>query len=148
VTRRAALALVLLAMTCLAGCGSSSMSAVQLRTAATRLCTAAGRRLNQIRTPALPAQGAAFLSRGIATLRPELARLAGLRAPGELAGDFNRARAATEQMLHLLQSTLKGLKAGNDPVVAIKTLQQELIPLEQRGTAAWRAAQIPACAVT
>jgi hypothetical protein len=144
VTRRAALAL--LVAVALAGCGASSLSAVQLRTAATRVCTVAGRRLNRIHTPALPAQGAAFLSRGIAALRPELAALGRLRPSGGMAGALDRGRAATAKMLKVLQSTLKGLKAGNDPVVAIKTLQQDLIGLEQQATAAWRAAEIPACA--
>jgi hypothetical protein len=108
VTRRAALAL--LVAVALAGCGAGSLSAVQLRTAATRVCSAAGRRLNRIRTPARPAQGAAFLSRGIAALRPELAALGRLRPSGGMAGALDRGRAATAKMLNVLESTLKGLK--------------------------------------
>jgi hypothetical protein len=144
VTRRVTPAL--LVAVALAGCGTSSLSAVQLRTAATRVCTVAGRRLSRIRPPGLPAQGSTFLRRGIAALKPELAALGRLSPPGDLAAHFNGARAATAKMLKLLQSTLQGLKAGNDPVVAIKTLQQELIGPEAQAAAAWHAAEIPACA--
>jgi hypothetical protein len=36
---------------------------------------------------------------------------------------YARALAATKQELRALESAVKGLKAGNDPVVAIKTLR-------------------------
>ena len=65
-----------------------------------------------------------------------------------LGEQFSRARTATEQELKALQSSLKGLKAGNDPVVAIKTLQAQLVPLEKRASAAWLALKIPACVDT
>ena len=57
---------------------------------------------------------------------------------------FRTARTATEQELKALQSSLKGLKAGNDPIVAIKTLQTQLAPLEKQASAAWRALGVPA----
>ncbi len=131
-----------------AGCGSSSLSVQQLRTGATRACTVARQRLSQIPTPALPRGGSAFLKRGIATLRPELAELERLHPGGELAAQYDRARTATERELAALRSSLKGLRAGNDPVVAIKTLQQQLVPLELRAASAWRALGIDACTQT
>jgi hypothetical protein len=48
----------------------------------------------------------------------------------------------------VLQSSLKGLKAGNDPIVAVKTLQTQLAPLEKQAGAAWRALGVPECADT
>jgi hypothetical protein len=52
---------------------------------------------------------------------------------------------ATSAELTALRSTLKGLKAGNDPVVAIKTLQQQLAPAEMKASIAWSALELPAC---
>ena len=140
-----ALALALVA----AGCGgSSSLSAHQLRAGATRACTLASQRLDSIPTPRLPSDGAAFLRRGIAAVRPELTALAALHPDGKLGEQFSRARTATDRELAALQSSLKGLKAGNDPLVAVKTLQAQLVGLERRATAAWLALDIPACVDT
>jgi len=129
-----------------AGCGTTSLSAQQLHSGAKRACLAATRTLNRIPTPQLPSGGATFLRRGIGALKPELAALDRLHPGGGLAGNYVRARNATRQELAALQSTLKGLKAGNDPVVAIKRLQQQLLPLEQRAAASWAAVGVPVCA--
>ena len=146
--RRALAPALALALT-VAGCGgSSSMSARQLRAGATRACTAATQRLKAVPTPKLPSDAPAFLRGGIAAVQPELAELATLHPDGELGKQFDRARRATEHELAALQSSLKGLKAGNDPTVAIKTLQAQLLPLEQQATAAWLALKIPACVDT
>jgi hypothetical protein len=132
-----------------AGCGGSSgMSARQLRAGATRACTAATQRLSAVPTPKLPSDGAAFLRGGIAALKPELAALATLHPDGELGKQFDRAQDATRHELAALRSSLKGLKAGNDPTVAIKTLQAQLLPLERQATSAWLALKIPACVDT
>ena len=148
-TPRRACASALAVALAAAGCGgSSSLSARQLRTRATRACTVATQQLNQIPTPRIPSEGATFLRRGIAALRPELSSLAALHPDGELGQHFRRARTATEQELKALQSSLKGLRTGNDPVVAIKTLQTQLVPLEKRASAAWLALKVPACVDT
>jgi hypothetical protein len=132
-----------------AGCGgSSSMSTRQLRARAARVCTVATQRLNGIPTPEVPSEGAAFLRRGIAALRPELAVLSAMHPGGELGGHFRAALTATEQELQMLRSSLKGLKAGNDPIVVVKTLQAQLAPLEKQAGAAWRALGVPDCADT
>jgi hypothetical protein len=135
-----------LALLVAAGCGSDSLSAQQLHSAAQEACLVATRGLDRIPTPRLPAGGAAFLRRGITVLKPELAALQLLHPGGGLAESYARARNLTHRELGALESTLNGLKAGNDPVVAIKTLQQELLPLERRAAAAWAAAGVPACA--
>jgi hypothetical protein len=131
----------------LAGCGGSpTLSSVQLHTRATRTCNLARRRTNRIATPTLPTEGARFLSRGIAALAPELTVLTLLRPPSGMASDYKRALAASHGELQVLRSALKGLEAGNDPVVAIKTLQQQLTPLESRANSAWVSLGLPACA--
>jgi len=132
-----------------AGCGgSANTSAHRLRDDAGRVCAVATQRLNAIHTPQVPSQGMAFLRSGIAALRPEVAALAPMHPEGAAGVHFRAARTATEQELKTLQSSLKGLQAGNDPIVAFKTLQAQLAPLETRATSAWRAMNVPACAKT
>ena len=147
--RRACAPALVLALAA-AGCGgsSSSLSAHALRTAAARVCSVATQRLNRIPTPHVPSQGASFLRRGIDALRPELVALSAMHPDGELGIHFRKARSATGQELTVLQSSLKGLKSGNDPIVAMKTLQTELAPLETQAGTAWRALGVPACADT
>jgi len=126
----------------LVGCGSSSPSASQLQARATPICKLAARRMSAIPAPTLPSGGARFLSQGIAALGPELAQLRRLGS----AGDYGDALGATAAELHALRSTLRGLRAGNDPVVAIKTLAQELSPIEVRADGDWHSLGVPACA--
>ncbi len=143
---RAALALLL--AVALVGCGSSSLSSKQLRSDATRTCTRAGRRLERIPTPKDPSQGASFLRRGIAAIEPELTAMARMRPPNEAARQYGRAQTAARKELAALRSALNGLEAGNDPAVAMKTLQEKLAPVERRASEAWRALGVPACALT
>jgi hypothetical protein len=128
-----------------AGCGSHTLSDSQLRTRATRICRLATKRTDRITTPTSPGQEAEFLKRGIAALTPELTALKRLSAPGDMSGDYRAAVEATSTELAALRSTRKGLRAGNDPVVAIKTLQQELAPAEAKASSAWTTLELPAC---
>jgi hypothetical protein len=139
------LAAASLSATVLAGCGSTSLSTTQLRTRAARICTLTTQRTNRIATPTMPTQEDAFVRRGIAAITPEVSALHRLRAPGDMADDYRDAVEATGAELTALRSTLKGLKAGNDPVVAIKTLQQQLAPAEFKAAIAWSALEVPAC---
>jgi hypothetical protein len=139
------LAAVLLAAALLGGCGSTALTDTQLRSRAGRVCALATRRTNRIATPTMPTQEASFISRGIVALAPEVVALRRLRAPGGMADDYRDAVEATGAELTALRSTLKGLKAGNDPVVAIKTLQQQLAPAEMKASIAWSALELPAC---
>lgn len=128
-----------------AGCGSSSLSDTQLRSSASRICTTADQRAGQIPTPSRPAAAAAYLNRGVAVLAPELTKLHGLHPSSDLAGDYRTAVDAAAAELAALRSAVKGLKAGDDPVVAIKTLQHQLAPLEARADNAWRSVDVDAC---
>lgn len=149
IRRRAPALLTALAVTVVvAGCGSTSLSAQQLDAAAQRACLKATRTLDAIPTPQLPTGGAEFLRRGITAFTPEVAALRRLHPSGALGTSYTRAVDATGKELAALESSLKGLKAGNDPVVAIKTLQQQLIGLEQQASAAWAAVGVPSCTAT
>lgn len=128
------------------GCGSESPSAAQVRTAAQRACTDAAHRLSRIPAPRKPSDAEAFLRRGVSVLQPEMTALDRVSPAPEQAARYTRARSATRGEVDALRSTIKGLQAGNDPAVAIKTLQQDLVPLQRQANAAWHALGIPACA--
>jgi hypothetical protein len=141
VARTGAAALATLA---LASCGSSSLSAAQIRSRATKICTATARRTGKIDTPASPGGGVAFLNRGIAAINLEVNQLRAMHA----TGTARTAVDGTAAELAALRFTLKGLHADNDPVIAIKTLERRLAPIEQRTNTAWRTLDIPACVTT
>lgn len=129
----------------LGGCGSSSLSNRQLRHKAGRICMTAQRSSQSIATPTDPAKGQAFLQRGLAALQPPVSALHRLDASSDLQDVYATALRTTDHELTLLRSALRGLKAGNDPVVAMKTLQDELGPAEDAAGRAWHAVDVPAC---
>ena len=144
--RALALGAALLACLSLTACGSSALSGAQLRTSAGRICRVATRRSGRIAVPTAPTQGARFISQGIAALDPGRHALARLDPPGPMRDQYERAIAAVADELTAMRSALTGLRAGNDPVVAIRTLQQELRGPEGRAAAAWDALRVPECA--
>jgi hypothetical protein len=129
----------------LAGCGSKPLSSSQLHDQATRVCALATTQTDQIPTPASPAGSAAFLKRGIAVLAPELNALRALRAPGEVADVYSTSLGAFASKLSDLRHAIHQLSGGEDPVIAVKTLQQQLAPIESQENGAWQALEIPAC---
>jgi hypothetical protein len=78
-------------------------------------------------------------------LKYELANLRGLRPPGSMATTYKNALADFSAELTLIQGTLPRLDSGGDPVIAIKLLQEQLAPIESRGSLAWQSLGIPAC---
>jgi hypothetical protein len=143
--RRLALALLACVTLIVAGCGSSTLSSGQLRRKAGRICTTAQQHTESIPAPVDPDSGARFLKQGIDALAPQVASLHRLKPPDELAEDYAAALRATDRELTVLRSTLQGLRAGNDPVVALKTLQHDLNPAEDAAAGAWRTAGIADC---
>lgn len=134
------IALSVPAVLTLAGCGGG-LSPAQVRNRATQTCDHAADRSAAIRLPEAPSGGQHFLAQGIAVLAPEIRTLRSLDDHGSIDG----AVSAMQAELVALRSSLKGLRAGNDPVVAVKTLQQELVGFEQRANTAWRTLRVPAC---
>ena len=129
----------------LAGCGSSKLSTRQLRARATSICTVAARKTSRIPSPSDPAGGAEFLRRGIAVLTPEVAALRRLKPPSDVADVYENSVHGLEQQLRLAGVTLRHMRAGQDPVLAMKTLQEQLSPIEDSVDGGWRALEIPAC---
>lgn len=142
--RLRAVAVSLLALG-LAACGSDSLSASQLRDTTAKVCAAADRSTDQIPTPTTPKEGLDYLRRGVAALIPELNQLRALHPPSDLAGQYDTAVDAIAREIRALQNGMKGLKAGGDPVVEIKTLQHHLAPLESKANRAWASADVRGC---
>lgn len=128
-----------------AGCGASELSDTQLRARAGVLCAVANRQTSAIATPHSPAGASAYLSRGIAVLRPELAGLRALKPPSDLAQVYAISITAFSHKLGALRSAMRHIKAGADPAGAFKALQRRLAPLETSENGAWEALQVPAC---
>jgi hypothetical protein len=128
-----------------AGCGSAELSDVQLRKRATELCSTANRQTNRIANPPAPAAASGFLDQGITVFRAELARLRKLRPPSDLASTYNTSVDALTGELSDLQFTARKLRAGQDPVVAIRQLERGLEPLEATENRAWSTLDVPAC---
>jgi hypothetical protein len=129
----------------IAGCGSTELSDRQLRAQATRVCATATRRTDRIRTPSSPAQGAAFLKKGIAVLEPEYNQLKAIHPPSDLAKVYEISVTAFSRKLAALKTAADRLDHGRDPAVAMRTLQHRLVPLESSEDGAWSALQVPAC---
>ncbi len=144
-SRPVALAVALTLSIGMAGCGAESLSAQQLRARSVQICTATARQTDAIATPAAPDQGERYLSLGADALAPELRALGRLRPSSEMAERYRSALIADSRELRALRFTVRGLRAGDDPVVEIKTLQQQLAPLEARADGAWASLGMPAC---
>jgi hypothetical protein len=129
----------------LVGCGSSTLSSSQLRRKAGHVCQAAQQRSETIPAPAHPENGARFVAQGIAALGPQVAALRRLKPPDELADDYAAALRATDRELAALRAAERGLRAGDDPVAEIRTLQRRLDPAEDAAAGAWHAVGVPAC---
>ncbi len=143
--RMAAPITVALAAVTFAGCGSNELSDKQLRTRASTVCRTTARQTNRIPTPSGPDGGAAFLRRGAVLLKPEVTRLGALRPPSDLAEVYRNSVRAMGDEVSELELTARRLRGGLDPVVAIKTLQEQLGPLESTADGGWRALDVPAC---
>ncbi len=142
---RLALGAALAAVCLAAGCGSSQLSANQLRTQATTFCSTASRETARIPAPASPEHGVEFLRRGISVLTPELAGLRKLKAPSDLAQVYSTSITSFEQKLKDMKVTVRELDSGTNPVTAMTALAQRLAPIESAEDGAWSALQVPAC---
>lgn len=138
-------ATAILAAVLVTGCGTVPASVIDLRREARVICVRTNRSLSQTSTPASPSQVPSFLARGIAHLETELARLQRLRAPRDVADVYSAALAALTRELDALRATGAALRQGEDPVLAVRDLQQRLGPLIRQANDAWTALQIPAC---
>ncbi|HUO73096.1 MAG TPA: hypothetical protein VMU39_20175 [Solirubrobacteraceae bacterium] len=141
-----ALAAALTAATLMvSGCGSQALSDGQLATQATRLCQLATLQTDRIPTPTDPSDSALYLQRGIAVMDGELAQLRKLHAPDDVADVYTVSINSFAKKLSYMRDTVHDLAKGEDPVLAVRTLQQDLEPVEAQENGAWRTLQINAC---
>lgn len=138
-------ALVLLLALAVAGCGDGSLSAEELRLRATAICARAAAATDRIAVPARPSEGEAFLSEGLAHLRPAVRRLAALRAPEELRERYDRAVKLAGQEVALITRHRREIADGEDVIDTFRRLDGELAPLLAQEDAYWRGLDIPAC---
>jgi len=136
---------VLAALAASACGGTTPPSLIQLRSQANQICSVANREGSRIPTPASEASGRAFLKRGIQVLSPELQQLRALSAPEAASVVYTTAIDAFSRELAAMRTAVRALDRGQDPVIAFKSLQQRLSPLETQADAAWQALGITAC---
>jgi hypothetical protein len=141
--RRSAAALAVALV--LAACGSTALSDPQLRADASRICSFTRRRTDRIPVPSEAAGGASFLRRGVASLKPELAGLRGLRPPRAAAAEYRTAVDTVALELQTLERALASIRHGGDPLQIFPSISRQLEPLEARANGAWMTLQIPAC---
>jgi hypothetical protein len=129
-----------------AGCGgSSTLSSNELLARATRVCRLAAAQTARIPTPSTPDGTTLYLQRGIAVMKPELDQLRSLRPPDDVADVYRVSMTTFARKLSYLSDTVHDLAGGEDPVIAMRTLQKYLAPVESQEDGAWQALQIPAC---
>jgi hypothetical protein len=129
----------------IAGCGSQPLSSSQLATQATQVCRLAAQQTDRIPTPSSPEASALYLKRGLAVMTPELEQLRRLKPPDDVADVYRVSITSFEKKVSYLRDTVHDLGKGEDPVIAMRTLQQDLAPIEKQEDGAWQTLQITAC---
>lgn len=128
-----------------AACGTSPLSASDLRQRANAICSRADRQIAAIANPASQAAGKAFLEQGVAALDPELPALKALTPPSDESVVYQSALSALSGELDALHAAVSSLNRGGDPVKTFRALQDKLGPLEAQADNAWRALGVQAC---
>jgi hypothetical protein len=137
--------IVAVSLAALAGCGSGSLSARDLRADATVVCRRASQRLSQIPQPSAAVAALPFLRVGVAVLGPELAALRRLVPPAGLSTRYHATLAELATAVRTVRGTIAVLAHGGDPVASFAALERTLSPIVASENAGWRALQIPAC---
>jgi hypothetical protein len=140
-----ALVLVLVLALALGACGDGSLSAGELRTQASAICTRTAAATDRIPVPSTPAEGRRFLSQGIARLRPAAAQLRALKAPHALRPRYDRAVQLADREVALIAAHERAIAGGDDVTDTYRRLATALDPLTQQEDAYWRGLGIPAC---
>lgn len=131
----------------LGGCGATQLkplSSLQLRQRAGTICSASSAATNAIPTPGWTGTPR-FLARGLAALRPELARLRALHPTGAAQASYRLALSSLSAELSAIARARVRLVHGGDSVLTVQRLQRELAPLEATARRAWQVLGIPTC---
>jgi hypothetical protein len=129
----------------LAGCSDGSLSADQLRSRASAICTRAAAATDRIPVPSSPDEGVRFLRAGAARLLAANHRLGRLKAPEDLRAGYKRAVALGALELGLIEGNANAIARGADAIDTFHRLEDQLAPLTDRENAHWRALEVPAC---
>jgi hypothetical protein len=148
--RRRAVSLAVLAtlppVLALGACGDDSLSAQELHTRASDVCTRTATATDRIAVPSTPDEGDRFLAQGIARLRPAVAALRALKAPSDVRERYDRAVQLAAQEVALIARYERAIAGGGGDVIdTFRRLQAALEPLTRQENAYWRALQLPAC---
>jgi hypothetical protein len=129
----------------LAGCGTTTLTAAQMRTQAGRICAHAAERAARIPAPATPDASERFLRAGLGAMRPAAEGLRALKPPDEMRESYGQAVALNAKALASVARQEHAIARGEDAPTAFRRLQAELDPIVRVEDATWRALQIPAC---
>jgi hypothetical protein len=127
------------------GCGSDNLSADELRTQASAICTRANAATDRVAVPNAPAGGERFLAEGLAVMRPALTRLQRLKPPDDLRRQYELAVSANARQLQLVGDAIVAVRSGSDPIDAYRLLQRRLTLVSTTANATWESLGIPAC---
>lgn len=136
---------LLLLLLASSGCGSDSLSADQLRSQASAICTRTAAATDRIAVPSTADQGGRFLREGVARMRPALAQLRALKPPGSMSSEYARAVALGDREVALIARKAQAIAKGDDVIDAFRQLSGQLTPLANQEDVYWRALLIPAC---
>jgi hypothetical protein len=143
--RHAAPLAIAVLLAALAGCGDDSLTAVQLHDQATAICAGTAAATDRIVVPSEPSQGGRFLRQGLARLRPTVARLRALEAPGQLRERYDRAVRLAGAEVALIARHERAIASGDDVIDTFRRLDAALEPLIRQENAYWRGLDVPAC---
>lgn len=139
-------AALLLAALPLASCGGDgSLSASDLRTRASAICTRAGQATDRVAVPSSADEAGRFLRQGLVQMQPALVQLRKLKAPKDLRADYDQALSLSAREIDVISRHEREIRDGGDAIDAFRQLGGELDPLVAQESARWRTLKIPAC---
>jgi len=148
--RRASLLAVLAvslsgALAACGGGGQRTLSANQLRTRASTICTDTSTAMDRVPLPNAPAGGGQFLRRGLLRLQPALDQLKALKPPDELRAGYAHALQLETQELDVIAAHEQSIRGGDDVIATFRRLQTAIAPILQEEDTAWRDLELPDC---
>lgn len=141
----AAVVVVLLLALIVRSCGEDTLSADELRTQAAAICVRTTEATDRIAVPNEPAGGGRFLREARLQLATAQRRLRALKAPEELAGDYDRAVQLAAREVGLIWRHEQLIERGEDVIPTFRSLQQELGPVVVEENDLWRRLDVAAC---
>jgi hypothetical protein len=140
-----AVAVLVLFVLLLRGCGDDSLSAKELRSQAGEICARANAVTDRVAVPNAQAGGERFLREGLAQLAPASERLAALKPPSELRDDYEQAVTLMRQEVSAIRRAAVSIRSGGEVIDTFSALQQRLSGIVNVENSTWETLDIPAC---